>query len=55
MSLEDDDWETAEGEHPTWSMEEIESHPLFMTNVTPDTQNEHVEALQSILFDYESP
>jgi tetratricopeptide (TPR) repeat protein len=55
MSLEDDDWEPAGGEHPTWSMEEIESHPLFMTNVTPDTQNEHVEALQSILFDDESP
>lgn len=52
MSLEyDDDWEPAPGEHPTWSMEEIESHPLFMTGAPTDEGNPHIEALQSVLYD----
>ena len=53
--LDNDDWEPAPGEHPTWSMEEIESHPLFMTEVPTDGKNVHVEALQSVLYDYDNP
>ena len=53
--LEDDDWEPAPGEHPTWSMDEIDSHPLFMTEVPTDGNNVHVEALQSVLYDYDTP
>jgi hypothetical protein len=53
--LEDDDWEPAPGEHPTWSMEEIESHPLFMNDVPTDGDNVHVHALQSALYDYDTP
>jgi hypothetical protein len=48
---DDDDWEPAPGEHPVWSMEEIESHPLFMSEVPADGNNVHVEALQSLLYD----
>ncbi len=44
---------------PTWSMEEIENHPFFMTSI-PQDQNEidknpHLKALQSIIYDDESP
>jgi hypothetical protein len=53
--MDDDDWEPAPGEHPTWTMEEIENHPLFMTEVPRDGSNVHVEALQSVLYDYDSP
>lgn len=55
MSDDFDDWIPAPGEHPTWSIEEIESHPLFMRDVSGKTNNVHVEALQSVLFDDESP
>ena len=53
-SLDDDDWEPAPGPHPTWSMEEIEKHPLFMTDIPTDGSNVHVEALKSVLYDYDS-
>lgn len=52
--LDDDDWEPAPGEHPTWSMDEIDNHPLFMTDVNTDGSNPHIEALQSVLYDYET-
>lgn len=55
MDLEDDDWEVAPGEHPTWSMEEIESHPLYMTGFNDDVSNDHIEALKSVLYDEETP
>lgn len=50
-----DDWNPAPGEHPTWSMEEIESHPLFMTSLQENVSNSHVEALQSVLYEEETP
>jgi tetratricopeptide (TPR) repeat protein len=53
--LDSDDWEPAAGEHPTWSMEEIENHPLFMNSISPDSKNEHIDALQSVLYDEETP
>ena len=55
MSMEEDDWEPAVGEHPTWSMEEIESHPLFMTDTSKDVSNVHIDALQSVLYGDETP
>lgn len=53
--LDNDDWEPAAGEHPTWSMEEIENHPLFMTEAGTDSTNPHIEALQAVLFDDDTP
>jgi hypothetical protein len=53
-ALDDDDWEPAPGEHPTWSMDEIDNHPLFMSDGPLDENNPHVQALQSVLYDYES-
>jgi tetratricopeptide (TPR) repeat protein len=54
--LDLDDWEPAEGEHPTWSMEEIENHPLFMTELKGDIEgNEAVQALQAALYEDETP
>lgn len=53
--LDADDWEPALGEHPTWSMEEIESHPLFMTDLPENPTNVCIEALQSVLYDGDSP
>ena len=53
--LDNDDWEPAAGEHPTWSMEEIENHPLFMTEASEISNNHHIEALQSVLYDDDSP
>ena len=53
--LDNDDWEPAPGEHPTWSMDEIENHPLFMTEMTGDGSNPHIEALQSVMFDDDTP
>ncbi len=44
---------------PTWSMEEIENHPFFMTTIPTDPEeiekNPHLKALQSIIYDDESP
>jgi hypothetical protein len=52
--LDDDDWEPAPGEHPTWTMDEIENHPLFMTDINSEGSNPHIEALQSVLYDYKT-
>ncbi len=49
--MDDDDWEPAPGDHPTWSMEEIESHPMFMTELPKDCEdNDCVRALQEIIY-----
>ena len=53
--LDDDDWEPAPGDHPTWSMEEIDNHPLFMETLSGETTNTHIEALQAVLYDEETP
>jgi tetratricopeptide (TPR) repeat protein len=53
--LDDDDWEPASGEHPTWSMEEIGNHPLFMDSLPVEHSNAHIDALQSVLYDEETP
>jgi len=53
--LDSDDWEPATGEHPTWSMYEIDNHPLFMSSLPNEANNEHIEALQSVLYDEETP
>ena len=53
--LDADDWDVASGEHPTWSMDQIDSHPLFMSALKPDASNPYVEALQSVLYDDETP
>jgi len=53
--LDSDDWEPAAGEHPTWSMDEISNHPLFMDSLPAEASNSHIEALQSVLYDEETP
>jgi tetratricopeptide (TPR) repeat protein len=53
--LDSDDWEPASGDHPTWSMDEIGNHPLFMDSLPEDSSNSHIEALQAVLYDEETP
>ena len=53
--LDSDDWEPAAGEHPTWSLDEIATHPLFMESLPEDSTNSHIEALQAVLYDEETP
>lgn len=53
--MDDDDFDIKPGIHETWSADEIESHPLFMTSLASDADNPHIMALQNVLYSDESP